>query len=135
MRSFGSDKYNVTSKASLIMEGMQSVGVMANAKHFPGHGTLIPILIKHCLPLTFSKRIKEVELYPYETLINKGLSSVMVAHLNIPSLEPRYGYPSSISKSIVNDILKNDLQFKGLIFTDALNMKGASNLNLLDSLI
>ena len=127
-RSFGSDKYNVTSKASLIMEGMQSVGVLANAKHFPGHGDTDTDSHKTLPTINFSKkRIKEVELYPYKTLINRGLSSVMVAHLNIPSLEPRDGYPSSISKSIVNDILKNDLQFEGLIFTDALNMKGASN--------
>ena len=127
-RSFGSDKYNVTLKASLIMEGMQSVGVMANAKHFPGHGDTDTDSHKTLPTINFSKkRIKDVELYPYKTLISNGLSSVMVAHLNIPSLDPRDGYPSSISKSIVNDILKNELQFEGLIFTDALNMKGASN--------
>ena len=74
-----------------------------------------------------AKRIDSIELYPYKKLIEKGLSSVMVAHLNIPSLESRDGYPSSISENIVTGILKQKLRFKGLIFTDALTMKGASN--------
>ncbi len=127
-RSFGSNKDNVTKKANLIMQGMQSVGVMANAKHFPGHGDTDSDSHKTLPTIHFSeKRISNVELYPYRELINNGLSSVMVAHLNIPSLEPRDGYPSSISKAIVTDLLKNKLGFKGLIFTDALNMKGASN--------
>jgi len=73
------------------------------------------------------KRIDSVELYPYKRLIDKGLSSVMVAHLNIPALEPRSGFPSSLSENIVTNILKDSLQFKGLIFTDALEMKGVSN--------
>ena len=104
------------------MQGMQSVGVWLMPNIFE-HGDTDTDSHKTLQPLTFKKRIKEVELYPYKTLINRGLSSVIVAHLNIPSLESRDGYPSSISKSIVNDILKNDLQFEGLIFTDALNMK------------
>jgi CubicO group peptidase (beta-lactamase class C family) len=73
------------------------------------------------------KRIDSVELYPYKQLIKEGLSSVMVAHLNVPGLEPNEAYPSSLSKHIITDILKNKLQFNGLIFTDALTMKGVSN--------
>ncbi len=127
-RSFGEDRYNVTEKASAFMKGMQSAGVLANAKHFPGHGDTDQDSHKTLPTVAFdAKRIDSVELYPYKKLIKEGLSSVMVAHLNIPSLEPRDGYPSSISKNIVTTILKERLQFKGLIFTDALTMKGASN--------
>ncbi|MFD1162357.1 glycoside hydrolase family 3 N-terminal domain-containing protein [Hwangdonia seohaensis] len=127
-RSFGEDRDNVTAKALAFMEGMQSAGVLANAKHFPGHGDTDQDSHKTLPTINFSeKRIDSVELYPYKKLIKEGLSSVMVAHLNVPSLESRSGYPSSLSKHIVTDILKERLGFKGLIFTDALNMKGASN--------
>lgn len=126
-RSFGEDRDNVTNKASAFMKGMQKAGVLANAKHFPGHGDTDQDS-HHTLPsINFSaKRIDSIELYPYRKLIKEGLSSVMVAHLNVPSLEPS-GYPSSLSKHIVTDILKGDLGFKGLIFTDALTMKGAAD--------
>ena len=127
-RSFGEDRDNVTEKALAFMKGMQSAGVFANAKHFPGHGDTSSDSHKTLPTVDFSaKRIDSIELYPYKTLIKEGLSSVMVAHLNIPSLEPRDGYPSSISENIVTNILKERLGFKGLIFTDALNMKGAAN--------
>jgi beta-glucosidase-like glycosyl hydrolase/CubicO group peptidase (beta-lactamase class C family) len=127
-RSFGEDRDNVTNKAMAFMNGLQSVGVLANAKHFPGHGDTSTDSHKTLPTIEFdAKRIDSVELYPYKKLINEGLSSVMVAHLNIPSLESRDGYPSSISKNIVSGILKKKLRFKGLIFTDALTMKGASN--------
>ena len=127
-RSFGENKENVTEKALAFMKGMQSAGVLANAKHFPGHGDTDQDSHKTLPTITFDeKRIDSIELYPYRKLINEGLSSVMVAHLNVPSLEPREGYPSSLSQHVVTDILKNRLGFQGLIFTDALTMKGASN--------
>ncbi len=127
-RSFGEDKDNVTEKSLAFMRGMQNAGVLANAKHFPGHGDTDQDSHKTLPTVTFDeKRIDSVELYPYKKLIKEGLSSVMVAHLNIPSLEPRKGYPSSLSENIVTTILKERLKFKGLIFTDALTMKGASN--------
>ncbi len=129
-RSFGEDKENVTEKALAFMKGMQSAGVLATAKHFPGHGDTDQDSHKTLPIISFDeKRIDSIELYPYKKLIKKGLSSVMVAHLNVPSLEPREGYPSSLSEHIVTDILKNKLGFQGLIFTDALDMKGASNFN------
>lgn len=127
-RSFGEDKYNVTDKAMAFMKGMQGAGVLANAKHFPGHGDTDQDSHKTLPTVSFDEnRIENVELYPYKKLISEGLSSVMVAHLNIPSLESREGFPSSISENIVTNILKFNLGFKGLIFTDALDMKGASN--------
>ena len=127
-RSFGEDKDNVTEKALAFMKGMQSTGVLANAKHFPGHGDTDQDSHKTLPTINFDEeRIDAVELYPYKKLIAEGLSSVMVAHLNVPSLESRKGYPSSLSYHIVTEILKNRLGFKGLIFTDALDMNGVSN--------
>jgi beta-glucosidase-like glycosyl hydrolase/CubicO group peptidase (beta-lactamase class C family) len=129
-RSFGEDRDNVTEKGLAFMNGMQSAGVLANAKHFPGHGDT-EVDSHHALPtINFSeKRIDSIELYPYKKLIKEGLSSVMVAHLNVPSLEKKAGLPSSLSKHIVTDILKDSLGFNGLIFTDALTMKGAADFN------
>ena len=127
-RSFGEDKNLVTESALAVMNGMQSGGIYATAKHFPGHGDT-ETDSHHTLPIVkFSKeRLVNTELYPYKMLIKNGLASVMVAHLSVPSLDNREGYPSSISKNVVTHLLKNDLGFNGLIFTDALNMKGASN--------
>ncbi|HLV69405.1 MAG TPA: glycoside hydrolase family 3 protein, partial [Xanthomarina sp.] len=130
-RSFGEDRDNVTEKALAFMKGMQEAGVLANAKHFPGHGDTESDSHKTLPTIHFDeKRINSVELYPYRSLIKHGLSSVMVAHLNVPALEPQEGVPSSLSRHIVTDILKDSLQFQGLIYTDALNMKGASNFSL-----
>jgi len=127
-RSFGETKENVTLRALALMKGLQDEGVYATAKHFPGHGDTSTDS-HHTLPVVkFDKnRLDDVELYPYKELIKNGLTSVMVAHLNVPSIEPRENYPTSISYNVVTNILKNELQFQGLIFTDALNMKGASN--------
>lgn len=127
-RSFGEDRDNVTEKGLAFMKGMQSAGVLANAKHFPGHGDTETDSHLTLPTINFTeKRIDSVEIYPYKKLITDGLSSVMVAHLNVPSLEARENYPSSLSKHIVTDILKDKLGFQGLIFTDALTMKGAAD--------
>lgn len=127
-RSFGENPENVADKAIALTKGLQSEGVFATAKHFPGHGDTDKDS-HHTLPSVNHsiERMNEVELYPYKKLFKEGLASVMVAHLNVPALESRTGYPSSISKNIVTDLLQEKMNFKGLIFTDALNMKGASN--------
>jgi beta-N-acetylhexosaminidase len=126
-RSFGSDKLNVTEKALAITRGLQSQNVLACAKHFPGHGETDQDSHK-TLPLVSldSARILEVELYPYRKLISENLGSVMTAHLNVPAFEQRDSIPASLSKSIITDLLIQKMNFKGLIFTDALNMKGAA---------
>ncbi len=127
-RSFGEDRDNVTEKALAFMKGMQDAGVLANAKHFPGHGDTDSDSHKTLPTINFNEqRIDSVELYPYRKLIDNGLSSVMVAHLNVPALETRNGLPSSLSKHIVTDILKDTLGFKGLIYSDALEMKGVAD--------
>jgi len=127
-RSYGEKKVNVTQKALAFMKGMQSEGILANAKHFPGHGDTHTDSHKTLPTISFSKaRIDSIELYPFRKLIQEGVSSVMVAHLNVPSLEEQEDLPSSLSKTIVTDILKEKLDFKGLIFTDGLKMKGITN--------
>ncbi|SFU65152.1 beta-glucosidase [Pustulibacterium marinum] len=127
-RSFGEDKYNVTQKAIAFMNGMQSAGVLANAKHFPGHGDTDQDSHKTLPSLSFGlDRIEDVELYPYKEIIDQGLASVMIAHLNVPALESRAGYPTSLSEKVVTDLLQKKMGFNGLVFTDALSMKGASN--------
>ena len=127
-RSFGENKLNVAAKAIAFTKGMQGVGVLANAKHFPGHGDTATDSHKTLPVVDFTKeRIESVELYPYKELFKNGLTSIMAAHLSVPSLEPNPGLPSSLSYNIITNILQEDLGFKGLIITDALNMKGASN--------
>ncbi len=127
-RSFGENKEIVTEDAIALMKGVQSQGVFSTGKHFPGHGDT-ETDSHHSLPIVnFSKeRLNEVEFYPYKKMFSEGLASVMVAHLNVPSIEPRNNYPTSISYNVVTNILQKELGFEGLIFTDALNMKGASN--------
>ena len=127
-RSFGEEKDNVTEKAVAFMKGMHKENILSSAKHFPGHGDTNSDSHKTLPTISFSRsRLENIELFPYYRLIEEGVSSVMVAHLNVPGLESRSNMPSSLSRTIVTDLLKDQLQFKGLIFTDALNMKGASN--------
>ena len=127
-RSFGESKFNVTEKASAFIKGMQGQKVLANAKHFPGHGDTATDS-HHTLPvINFDKvRLDTLELYPYKKLFDEDLASVMTAHLSIPNLEPNKKLPSSLSKKVVTDLLKEQLGFLGLIITDGLNMKGAAN--------
>ncbi|MDG1760439.1 MAG: glycoside hydrolase family 3 N-terminal domain-containing protein [Flavobacteriaceae bacterium] len=127
-RSFGEDKKNVAQKGLAMMKGMQSQGVLTSAKHFPGHGDTSTDSHKTLPTIDFSvDRIENIELYPFKKLINQGVESVMVAHLEIPALDSRSQYPSSLSKKIVSNLLLKKLSFKGLVFTDALEMKGVSN--------
>lgn len=127
-RSFGENKYNVTEKAIAFTNGMQKAGVLANAKHFPGHGDTSTDSHKTLPFLDFTLgRLDSIELHPYKELFKTNLASVMIAHLNVPSLEPKKGVPTSISYKVVTKLLKEKMNFKGLIFTDALNMKGAAN--------
>ncbi len=126
-RSFGDDREMVTRKAMLYMNALQDHGVMANGKHFPGHGNAdsdshltLPSILQT------REEMDTVELAPFKALINQGLSSIMVAHLNVPALDKTPGLPSTLSAPIIQGVLQQELGFKGLIFTDALNMKGVS---------
>ena len=125
-RSFGEDKYNVAEKGIAYMQGMQEAQVLATAKHFPGHGDTdtdshyaLPV-INHT-----KERLYDIELYPFRELIAAGAGGIMVAHLNIPALDSA-GVPSTLSKPIISDLLKDEMGFKGLVVTDAMNMKGVT---------
>lgn len=126
-RSFGEDPRNVAEKGRAFVRGMEKAGVLTSGKHFPGHGDTATDSHKS-LPIINSslERLDSIELYPFKEVMSAGLSSTMVAHLDVPSLEPREGHPSTLSKSIVTDVLQNQLGFKGLVITDALNMKAVS---------
>lgn len=127
-RAFGETKENVAESASAVVKGFQSQGGFSTAKHFPGHGDTDVDSHKALPTLSLSaQRLNDVELFPYRRLFSEGLASVMIAHLNIPALESRENIPSSVSSKIVTDLLKTKMGFEGLIFTDALNMKAASN--------
>ncbi|MFZ2283859.1 MAG: glycoside hydrolase family 3 N-terminal domain-containing protein, partial [Lutibacter sp.] len=127
-RSFGESRENVTQKALAFVKGMQSENVLSNAKHFPGHGDTASDSHKSLPILDFDfKRLDSVELYPYKTLIQNKLTSVMVAHLSVKGLEENKDCPTSLSYTVITNLLKEKLNFEGLILTDALNMKGVSN--------
>lgn len=124
-RSFGENKYNVATKTGAYMKGMQDGGLLTTLKHFPGHGDT-DVDSHYDLPqLNFSPtRLDTLEMYPFKELIKDGASGIMVAHMNIPQLDNTPNLPSTLSKPIVTGILKDKLNFKGLIVTDAMDMKG-----------
>ncbi|MGO4708091.1 glycoside hydrolase family 3 protein [Chryseobacterium sp. 2TAF14] len=127
-RSFGSEVSNVTQSALFYANGLQDHNILAAIKHFPGHGDTntdshldLPV-VSHNL-----ERLNKIELAPFKALMNKGIGGVMVAHLYVPSLESGKGIPASISKNIITGLLKEKLDYKGLIITDALNMGAVAN--------
>ncbi|MES2731229.1 MAG: glycoside hydrolase family 3 N-terminal domain-containing protein [Bacteroidota bacterium] len=126
-RSFGENKYRVTEKSYAYMKGMQDNGIMAVAKHFPGHGDT-DADSHYALPVITKDRphLDSLELYPFREMIRLGMGGMMVAHLSIPSLDATQNLPSTLSKPIITDLLKKDLGFRGLVFTDAMNMKGVT---------
>lgn len=125
IRSFGDNKYNVTEKVGAYMKGMQDNNILVSIKHFPGHGDT-DVDSHYDLPqLPFTRaRLDSLELYPFRELVKQGASGVMVAHMNIPAMDDTKNLPSTLSNPIVTGVLKGDLGFKGLIFSDAMEMKG-----------
>ena len=126
-RSFGENRKNVTSKTLMYMKGMQDNNLLATAKHFPGHGDTdvdshydLPVINKP------KERLDSLELYPFSKLIDEGVSCVMTAHLRIPALDTTSNQPSTLSSAIINNLLKKQMGFKGLVVTDAMNMKGVT---------
>jgi beta-N-acetylhexosaminidase len=124
-RSFGEDKYKVALYGIQYMRGMQKVGVMACAKHFPGHGDVtvdshldLPVINKSMVQL------KGLELYPFQQIFNAGISSVMIAHLYIPAIDSTPNTATSLSKNNVTGLMRDTLGYNGLTFTDALEMQG-----------
>ena len=126
-RSFGEDRENVARKAVAYMRGLQNGGVIATAKHFPGHGDTSQD--SHSLLPTITAgldRLKRVELFPFQAAIDAGVKSVMTAHLAVPALDPTPGLPATLSEAIMTGLLRRQMGFKGLIVTDALEMGGVT---------
>lgn len=124
-RSFGENKHNVVAKGIAYMQGMHKAGILATAKHFPGHGDTdtdshlaLPVLHHD------RYRLETVEMYPFQQLIQNRIGAVMVAHLNVPSLDATPNRPTTLSKYVVTDLLQGQYGFDGLVITDALNMQG-----------
>lgn len=126
-RSFGENKENVARKAWMYAKGMQEESIIACAKHFPGHGDTETDSHKD-LPLISHNRyhLDSFELYPFRYMFEKGVRSIMSAHLYIPALDDTPEQATSISPKAINELLRKEMGFKGLVFTDALNMKGVS---------
>jgi len=127
-RSFGENPQSVAHKAWLYAKGMQDEGVLAVAKHFPGHGNTSTD--SHLgLPVNNEsiEELNKVELYPFRNLINNGIGGIMVAHIQVPALEPDKNIPSSLSKNIIQRQLIEKDNFKGIVITDAMNMKGVTD--------
>lgn len=124
-RSFGEDKYKVAQYGIAYMKGMQDNGVMACAKHFPGHGD-VAVDSHYDLPVINKTRqqLDSLELYPFKQIFKAGIGSVMIAHLSIPAIDNTPNKPTSISKNNVTDLMRNQLGYHGLTFTDALEMAG-----------
>lgn len=126
-RSFGEDKYKVALYGIKYMKGLQDNGVLASAKHFPGHGDVsvdshldLPVINKT------TAQLDSLELYPFKALINEGAASVMVAHLYIPAIDSSANRATSLSYKNVTGLLKNEMKYKGLSITDGLEMKGVT---------
>ncbi len=124
-RSFGDNKYNVARKGIAYLQGMQNFGILTTAKHFPGHGDTdvdshqdLPLL-----PFTV-QRLDSLEMYPFQQAVKAGITGIMIAHMNIPALDTTVHLPSTLSRPIVTGVLKDQLGFKGLVVSDAMEMKG-----------
>ena len=131
-RSFGSTPSVVSQLSEAYALGLEDRGVLSVAKHFPGHGDTSEDSHK-TLPIVQAtrKRLELVELAPFKHYINSGLGGIMTAHLRVPALENR-SIPSSLSPNVCTDLLKKDLGFQGLIFTDGLEMEGVQTQSLGD---
>jgi beta-glucosidase-like glycosyl hydrolase/CubicO group peptidase (beta-lactamase class C family) len=126
-RSFGEDRFNVAVKSYMYMKGMQDHGLLGCAKHFPGHGDTdvdshldLPV-INHS-----RSRLDSLELYPFKVLADQNVGSMMIAHLNVPALDDRKNRPTTLSRPTVTGLLREDMGYDGLLFTDALEMKGVT---------
>ena len=127
-RSFGDDPELVAQHSIAFAQGLANAGIIACAKHFPGHGDTT-IDSHYELPIIphDTKRLHELELYPFKKLIAENIPAIMIGHLEIPALEEKPQTPSTVSKKIVTDLLQKELGFKGLIITDGLDMQAITN--------
>ncbi|MBR9919819.1 MAG: serine hydrolase [Bacteroidetes bacterium] len=126
-RSFGEDRINVAAKSYMYMLGMQDHGLIACAKHFPGHGDTdvdshldLPVLTHP------RQRLDSIELFPFAVLAEQGIGSMMIAHLAVPSIDSTFNLPTSLSKPAIDGILREEMNYEGVVITDGLGMKGVT---------
>jgi beta-glucosidase-like glycosyl hydrolase len=125
-RSFGQNKERVTQKGIAFMRGLQKVGILACAKHFPGHGDVETDSHKELPVLAHSlERLHKIELYPFKQMIKNGVDAIMTAHLSIPLLDPKL--PTTLSEKIMSKLLKNECNFSGLVFADCMMMNAITD--------
>jgi beta-N-acetylhexosaminidase len=124
IRSFGEDPRQVADLAAALTEGIQSVGVAATAKHFPGHGDVSGDS-HHGLPTVphSLERLREVEFPPFESAIRAGTKLVMTAHVALPAIDGPAAPPATLSLAVLKGILREQLHFSGVIITDAMDMQ------------
>ncbi len=125
-RSFGEDPARVAAKAVMYMKGMQDNGIIACAKHFPGHGDTDTDSHKQVPVINGDRqRFDRIELLPFRRLIDEGVGAVMTGHISVPGLDDG-GLPSTFSRRVVTGILREEAGFRGLAVTDAMNMAAAT---------
>jgi len=127
-RAISADPYVVAKLASAFIQGLQSAGIAATGKHFPGHGDTrsdshltLPV-VDHS-----NERIDSVELLPFRAAIEANVAMIMVGHLHYPALDPTPGLPATLSQPVINDLLRKQLGYEGLIITDAMNMRAITD--------
>jgi beta-N-acetylhexosaminidase len=126
-RSFGEDPLNVAAKSYMYMRGMQDNGLVACAKHFPGHGdTDVDSHLDLPVVAHDRQRLDSIELFPFRVLADQGVASMMIAHLQVPALDPTENLPSSLSEPTINQLLRGEMRYDGVIVTDGLGMQGVT---------
>ncbi len=126
-RSFGEDRENVAAKSIAYMKGMQAAGISTSGKHFPGHGDTDTDSHYDLPVLNYSMdRLRSTELYPFQKLIDAGLEGMMVAHLHVPAIDSTPNISTTLSPKAINELLKTEMGFKGLVYTDGLEMHGVT---------
>ena len=129
LRSFGEDPAFVSKMAVAYIKGIQSTGAFATAKHFPGHGdTNVDTHLGLAVINHPRERLDQVELVPFKAAIAAGVDAVMSSHIVLPSLDPTPGIPATLSRPILTGLLRNELKFNGLIFTDSMTMDAISKM-------
>lgn len=128
VRSYGEDINLVTRLSNAFIKGLQENGVIATSKHFPGHGNT-DVDSHRDLPIIKGTKseLEKLELYPFKSNIENNVLSIMIAHLGVPAFEPNEKLPSTLSKNIITNLLKDEMGYKGLVVTDAMNMHAITN--------
>lgn len=127
-RSFGESPRNVTEKGYMYMKALEDNGVLACVKHFPGHGDTDVDSHKE-LPIINKTReeLEENEFYPFRRILSQGVGAVMVGHIHLPSIDDRKNHPATLSSKVIKNILRDEMGYNGLVFTDAMDMQAVTN--------